>query len=267
MFTLKCLPGGHNSMEWYYEQHGKPCGPIDEKTLRTLLADGLVTYSTRVWNPTLSDWQALGMSLGVTGSQAGSAVASALDEHVCVECRRVFPSSQLIHYGNLWVCGNCKATVFQRLQEGSAITGAKVFPGFWYRVGAKIIDWIITGMVSMLIQSIYMPALNFENMETGKDFSFFALFMMVNMLVSILIPLSYNTFFLGKYGATPGKMALGMKVIMSYGGPVTYGRAALRYLAEMLSSMILMIGYLMAAWDEEVRTLHDRLCETRVVKA
>lgn len=254
-------------MEWYFEQHGKATGPIDEKTLRTLLADGNITYSTRVWNPTLPDWQALGMSLGSPGTPDGTSGTIAGFEHVCVECRRVFPASQLIHYGDLWICGDCKTTVFQRLKEGFSITGPKVFPGFWYRVAGKIIDGVITGMFSVLIQSILMPTMDLQMMESQEDFIFFTIYMVVNMLVSILIPLSYTTFFLGKYGATPGKMALGMKVIMADGRQITYSRACLRYFAEMLSSMILMIGYLMAAWDEEVRTLHDRLCDTRVVKA
>jgi uncharacterized RDD family membrane protein YckC len=30
--------------------------------------------------------------------------------------------------------------------------------------------------------------------------------------------------------------------------------------------MIIGIGYLMAAWDDERRTLHDLICDTRVVR-
>ena len=38
------------------------------------------------------------------------------------------------------------------------------------------------------------------------------------------------------------------------------------FFAEMLSGMILGIGYLMAAFDDEKRALHDRICDTRVVR-
>jgi len=48
--------------------------------------------------------------------------------------------------------------------------------------------------------------------------------------------------------------------------PITYGRATGRCFAEILSGMICYIGYLMAAFDEEKRALHDRICNTRVVK-
>jgi uncharacterized RDD family membrane protein YckC len=38
-----------------------------------------------------------------------------------------------------------------------------------------------------------------------------------------------------------------------------------RYFSEMLSGMIMMIGYIMAGFDDEKRALHDRICNTRVV--
>jgi uncharacterized RDD family membrane protein YckC len=71
----------------------------------------------------------------------------------------------------------------------------------------------------------------------------------------------------GKYGATVGKMAAKIKIVNADGTPVSYGKAAGRYFAEILSSMICGIGYLMVAFDnEEKRALHDRICNTRVVR-
>ncbi|HDH05175.1 MAG TPA: RDD family protein, partial [Nitrospirae bacterium] len=78
--------------------------------------------------------------------------------------------------------------------------------------------------------------------------------------------LAYTTFFLGKFAATPGKMACGLKVLRADGESVSYWRAAGRHLAEFVSSLTLMIGYLMAAFDSEKRALHDRMCNTRVIK-
>jgi uncharacterized RDD family membrane protein YckC len=39
-----------------------------------------------------------------------------------------------------------------------------------------------------------------------------------------------------------------------------------RHFAEMLSGILLGIGYLMIAFDDEKRALHDRICDTRVIK-
>jgi uncharacterized RDD family membrane protein YckC len=79
------------------------------------------------------------------------------------------------------------------------------------------------------------------------------------------IGITYETVLIGKYGATLGKMACKIKVVTAEGGRVSYLLAFGRYFAKILSAMILMIGYLMAAFDDEKRALHDRICNTRVI--
>jgi uncharacterized RDD family membrane protein YckC len=61
-------------------------------------------------------------------------------------------------------------------------------------------------------------------------------------------------------------MALKLRVVRADGSPVGYGLAAGRYLSKILSALILLIGYIMAAFDEQKRALHDRICDTRVVR-
>jgi uncharacterized RDD family membrane protein YckC len=60
-------------------------------------------------------------------------------------------------------------------------------------------------------------------------------------------------------------MALGLIVTNPERQKISYLRALGRTFAEWISSIILAIGYLMAGFDEEKRTLHDRICSTRVV--
>ena len=79
------------------------------------------------------------------------------------------------------------------------------------------------------------------------------------------IAISYETLMIGKYGATLGKMAAKVRVVTAEGGKVSYARALGRYFSKFLSIMICAIGYIMAAFDEEKRTLHDRICNTRVI--
>jgi uncharacterized RDD family membrane protein YckC len=83
--------------------------------------------------------------------------------------------------------------------------------------------------------------------------------------ISILIGLAYEVYFLTSKGATPGKMACGLKVVTAEGGPITTPRAVGRHFAQILSAIILFIGYIMAAFDEQKRALHDRICDTRVI--
>ena len=76
---------------------------------------------------------------------------------------------------------------------------------------------------------------------------------------------AYNTFMHGKYGATLGKMAVGIRVVMADGAPITFMRAFGRAWADILSSMICYIGYIIAGFDAEKRSLHDHICQTRVI--
>jgi uncharacterized RDD family membrane protein YckC len=76
----------------------------------------------------------------------------------------------------------------------------------------------------------------------------------------------YFTWFTGKHGGTPGKLILRLKVVGSNGAPLTYARAFSRFWGMILSLLCCYIGVIMVAFDDEKRALHDRLCDSRVVK-
>jgi uncharacterized RDD family membrane protein YckC len=88
----------------------------------------------------------------------------------------------------------------------------------------------------------------------------------ITAMLGMVIAWAYETFFLVKFAATPGKMALGLKVIRPDGSKLDVGRAIGRYFAKMLSAIILYIGYIMAGFDSQKRALHDMICDTRVIK-
>ena len=138
-----------------------------------------------------------------------------------------------------------------------ALPGRMQYAGFWIRAGAKIIDWIILGVVQMGF-SLILPIM-------ARSGNGVAAAIALNVF-QLAVAAVYSTFFLGRYGATIGKMACQIKVVTDTGEPVTYLRALGRHFAEMLSSLILGIGYIMAGFDDEKRTLHDRICSTRVVR-
>jgi uncharacterized RDD family membrane protein YckC len=85
--------------------------------------------------------------------------------------------------------------------------------------------------------------------------------------IAFVIALSYEIAFIRKFDATPGKMAMGMKILRSDGAKLSVGRIIGRYFAKIISGIILAIGYIMAAVDDEKRALHDRICDSRVVKS
>jgi uncharacterized RDD family membrane protein YckC len=63
-------------------------------------------------------------------------------------------------------------------------------------------------------------------------------------------------------------MAVGVRIVTPEGSPLSYGRAIGRYFcSSFLEPITLGIGYLIALLDDQNRTLHDRICGTRAIKA
>jgi uncharacterized RDD family membrane protein YckC len=85
----------------------------------------------------------------------------------------------------------------------------------------------------------------------------------VMILVSILYPL----FFWTRRGATPGKMLFRLVVETTDGrSPLEIGPAVIRLVGYFINGFTFGIGFLLIAFSEDQRGLHDRLADTRVVK-
>ncbi len=174
----------------------------------------------------------------------------------CSECGMVYFDDELIQFGDALVCGKCKPLFVQKLREGVTVAGEMVYAGFWIRLGAKFIDGIILTVVGFFLG--FFGNMIIRHAVAGA---------ILQNLLSFALSVAYQIYFLGTYSATPGKMACGLKVVRPDGERISYARACGRCFSEILSSIILCIGYIIAAFDEEKRTLHDRICDTRVIKA
>jgi uncharacterized RDD family membrane protein YckC len=80
------------------------------------------------------------------------------------------------------------------------------------------------------------------------------------------VSIFYDVYFTRRGGSTPGKMLLGLKIVTALGGSIGTGRAIGRFFARGLSSLIFYIGDIMAGFDSQKRALHDRICDTRVIR-
>jgi uncharacterized RDD family membrane protein YckC len=183
----------------------------------------------------------------------------------CSQCGQAKSEQELAHFGNILVCGSCKPAYAQGLSEGIATRNAFHYAGFWIRFLAALIDGLIVGFSSAAVQAILFPALRPSMSLAGRTSSVMAL-AGIGYLVGMAIGATYEGLFVSKLGATPGKMVLGLRVVRPDGGPVSLGRAVGRYFAKILSAIILLIGYIMAAFDKEKRALHDMIVDTRVIK-
>lgn len=190
----------------------------------------------------------------------------------CSECGRPSAPGDLARFGNALICPNCKDTYAQKLREGVPAAQARIYGGFWIRFVAVLIDGIILGIVGSVVQLIFFGSLlRGLIVQPGTPPSPALLGNLVgtaglSSLVSTAIGATYEGLFVAKLGATPGKMALSLKVVRPDGSPVGMGRAFGRYFAKLLSGIILFIGYIMAGFDDQKRALHDMICDTRVIK-
>ncbi|GAB4341263.1 MAG: hypothetical protein Kow0099_17800 [Candidatus Abyssubacteria bacterium] len=254
-------------MQWYYVLGKERIGPVEEEEFRSLVSTGTIRSETLVWRKGMTQWQRY-RDVSWQGGSDGSATADvATERYACRECGQYFPADEMVPYGSTYVCATCKPVFFQRIKEGAPLRSAMVYGGFWTRFLAKAIDWSILLVINWAVGFAFMLPMmrTMQNSQGAPPPGFFMLQMLLS-LFQIVIGASYTTFFLGKFAATPGKMACKLKVVTSDGGRVSYLRALGRHFAEMLSSIILLIGYIMAAFDEQKRTLHDRICDTRVIK-
>lgn len=262
-------------MEWFYRLDGQELGPVSTQELKTLFRDRTITAETPIRQGRHSAWKPLQQYVR-EGPPPGSerkpepperAAPSENGEHpvtgavrACTECGRDYAPDELIWFDEARICAACKPQFIQKLRAAVPRQGGMRYAGFRIRLAAKLIDALALLAINMTVGVIFLLLAG----GAAADGSAWADESRVQ-LVWHFVGLAYTTFFLGRFGATPGKMACRLRVVSPEGGPIGYGRALARALAEYLSSVILMIGYIMAAFDAQKRALHDRICRTRVV--
>lgn len=242
-------------MQWYYADNGQSSGPHDDETFANLVTAGTVRDDTLVWHEGMEEWEAYGLQTNDEGAR-------------CSVCGRLLPEDDLIRFQDSLICANCKPEFFQRVKEGAPLPGIIHFASLWIRVAAVIIDYVVLQVIWMTIAFVFsfLIAAVFGTDDASPGIAFIAI-MVFYFLAIVAVPVLYTFLFLGRFGATPGKMACRIKVVRADGSRITYGRSFARCCAWALSHLTLGIGHLMAAFDEERRTLHDRICDTRVVRS
>ncbi len=127
--------------------------------------------------------------------------------------------------------------------------------GFWIRLIAFIIDTIILSLVQFLLSFLILDySLTEMNVLTT------VINIILTFLYFVLLQVKFN-------GQTLGKKITGIRVANLDGGRVSIGKMALReIIGKLVSSLILLIGFLMAAGKSK-RALHDYMAKTIVIRA
>lgn len=126
------------------------------------------------------------------------------------------------------------------------------YAGFWIRFIAYLVDSLIVtvGFVALVM---LLGMMGLELFSLPLIYFVFSIFYWALMQSS-------------KRQATIGKGLVGLKVGGPNGERLSVGRSLAREVAKILSSLTLLIGYLLAAFTKRKQALHDMIASTVVVR-
>lgn len=223
---------------WYFVKNGERTGPVERAELDARIAAGEVDGGTLVWRVGFSAWT-----------------------RACLVDELAVPAPLL----------SATPPPLPAATGASATSGlvqavaAPRFAGFGVRLLAKLIDGVLLYGIALLVERAVVGTVFNGVFPAPQDWEAFMRLLVWTAPINTLIAVGYTAYFMARHEATPGKRMLGLRVVRANGGRVGTARVVGRYFAETLSTIIFFAGYVMAAFDDQKRSLHDYLCDTRVV--
>lgn len=228
-------------MEVWIGRDGERHGPYTEADIRQWLASGEVSPADLGWYEGLADWQPLSVLF-----------PDALPNAVPGD-----PASTPPPLASTLALGD--------------------YAGFWKRVGAWIIDYLIVlvpvGVIAFSMGAMgafehFMSQVN-SGVSTVVAAAEYSRTVRPAAMWSLLVGfIYYAAFECSAWQATPGKLALGLRVTDLQGRRLGPGRSVLRNLvrlANAITALIPFICYLTVAWTARHQGLHDLLAGTLVL--
>jgi len=136
--------------------------------------------------------------------------------------------------------------------------GELEYVGFWPRVWATVIDSILVSIILVpLVRLIYGDEYESLKLIQGP----------ADLLISLVLPAVAIVIFWINRQATPGKIAIGARIVdAKTGGKPTTRQLVLRYLGYYVAAIPLFLGLIAVAFDPRKQGWHDKLAGTAVVR-
>ncbi len=125
-----------------------------------------------------------------------------------------------------------------------------VLASFGKRFLALLIDLVLAGFLGGVIYFVALVFLG-RGLAFGLNFAFSTLYYTIG----------------NGMGGTWGASLAGVRVVNADGEPPGMVAGFVRYLFALLSGLVLLLGYLWAAWDRRSQTWHDMAAGTYVIEA
>jgi uncharacterized RDD family membrane protein YckC len=128
------------------------------------------------------------------------------------------------------------------------------YASFGKRFLAALLDGVILSIINILVGFVLGLILGRAGTQVGS-------------LVGVLIAWLYYAYQESSdKQATIGKQALRIVVTDLEGKRIDFVKATIRYFSKIISALILLIGYIMAAFTEKKQALHDIIAGTLVLE-
>lgn len=239
--------------DWYFADDTRQRqGPFPAQELADRVRAGALTPDALVWRDGLAQWQPLRQVMHELGLADLQPAPLPPDAQAAPVSAIPLPAAPLASASP---------------QFAPMAPGEIVYAGFWKRVAASVIDSFVVSIVGGTVGAVIGGVLGLGfGMHGGLGGSGFLAIQALTYLFSIALAAGYYAWFHASTNqATLGKLAIGIKVVRTDGTPINLARGIGRYLGLMLSSLLLGIGLLMAAFTQRKQGLHDLLCDTLVV--
>lgn len=138
---------------------------------------------------------------------------------------------------------------------------------FLSRLIAWLVDGFLVGLVIIISMFVFGGIIGLMSGTESQFLGVFSAGLLIVMLVALfLLHFIYFGYFWSTSGQTPGMKLLDMKVVRRSGEPMSFIRSALRgTVGYYISSLIFMLGYIWATFDDDAETWHDKIFDTWVV--
>jgi uncharacterized RDD family membrane protein YckC len=135
------------------------------------------------------------------------------------------------------------------------------YAGFWIRVVAVLIDSVLLGIIFFIGSRLFVKGIDYGNgnIVITEGQWFWSLWGVISFLY---LPVTWAWL-----GETIGHRMLGMEIRrVEDGQRPGIGQIIVRWIGYYISALIILIGFIIAAFDPRKQGLHDKIANTLVVR-
>lgn len=239
-------------MMWYYALDGERKGPVEKEEVQSLINNGDLGVDDLVWRDGMDGWTRISEVEDFQPSppplpqdDSSTSSVSGSDDSTHTSSGKGLHSSTSVR--------NSSSTTSNSRERD---TDTDVYAGFGRRLVAYVIDVAILVLFMALIGAIMFAAgMSLpESTSTPSPLGF--------LITWMYFALNESS---GRQ-ATWGKQLMGLKVTDLNGNKIGFWKATGRHFGKIISSFILFIGFIMAAFTEKKQALHDKMAGCLVVR-